>query len=493
MRDTLLLIGVVGFGSGILCRSFLFSGWVVIGALLLLGALMLFGFFYTRHTVVLGVSVWVLMCALGVLRSMFVVDYLPPAQVPLLQAPRVLDGVVRADPDVRETSQRVVVEVTAEHVHARVLVVASLYPELMYGDQVRVEGARALPQPFATDGGRVFDYRAFLARDGIFLMVPRAHVTVVGVEHSVSTYVMRALLTWKHAFERGLSVALREPATALASGILVGGKQGLGRELLDAFTVSGLLPIVVLSGYNVMIIAEAVMRMLRKLPRTIAAATAGVVIACFILVAGLGASAVRAGLMAGLALFARATSRTYDALRALVFVFVILIAWNPLLLAYDPGFQFSFAAAIGLILFGGPIADRLRFISSGTLREVVGSTIAAQLMVLPLLLYETGNLSLVALPANVLALPVIPLAMLLSAVAGVAGMVLPGIAPVIAFPAHLALTYVILVARTTAALPYAHVTLPTFPFPVVLGAYVLIFVLYAHMKRTTPAQSPVPG
>ena len=90
---------------------------------------------------------------------------------------------------------------------------------------------------------------------------------------------------------RALESALPEPHASLAEGILVGGKQGLGPDLLDAFTVAGLLPIIVLSGYNVMIVAESVLVLLGVLPKRYALFLSGITVAVFVFIAGGGSSA----------------------------------------------------------------------------------------------------------------------------------------------------------------------------------------------------------
>ncbi|MEK7201188.1 MAG: ComEC/Rec2 family competence protein, partial [Patescibacteria group bacterium] len=255
------------------------------------------------------------------------------------------------------------------------------------------------------------------------------------------------------------------------------------------FTAVGLLHIVVLSGYNVMIVAEAILRGLQFAPKRIAIGIASITILLFVLAAGGGASAVRAGIMAGVGLFARATSRTYDALRALVFVLVLMLLLNPLLLIYDPGFQFSFMATLGLIIGAPRVEPYLVWVKSNMLREVLATTIAAQVFVLPLLLYETENLSLVAVPANVLVLPVIPLTMLLSFIAGLVGIVLPAIAVFVGLPAFALLSYIIGVATFTAGLPLAAVMVPSFPFVLVLALYAL---LGFGIKHTTARQRGAP-
>lgn len=484
MRDTLLLTGVIGIASGILCRSFFISGFALAGMLVLLGVLVL----STQRTVrVLLVAGVFLVCAgLGMARAGMMHDTLSQALTPYLTSPRTINGVVVRDPDVRETSTRLTVETKLGSTTTRVLVVAPHYPEVRYGDRVRVTGARSLPRSFEGDGGRTFDYPHFLAREGIYLMVQRAQVEVVGEDTRIMVRSMRALLSAKQVFVEGLRAAFPEPASALAEGILTGGKQGLGEKLMDAFARTGLLPIVVLSGYNVMIVAEMVLAMTRRVPRTYALIIAGVVTTLFVLIAGMGTSAVRALLMAGLVLLARGMGRTYDALRALIAVFVLMILVDPLLLSYDPGFQFSFAATLGLIVGTDTVAAHLDRVPWNAARELIASTIAAQAMVLPLLLYHVGLLSLVALPANLLVLPVIPLAMLCSAVAGVLGIVAPVVAPVLAFPAYLLLAYVVWVATFLAQIPYAAITIPMFSVWIVIVLYGALWAVGIRMKHTTP-------
>lgn len=467
MRFSLLLAGCLGFASGILCRSLFVFPWPALLFGILLGLLCLFSWFRRPRMQYLWCTVAILAAVLGAGRVLFVPQALPDAYVSLVGEEVVLEGIVTAEPDMRETSQRVLVR-TPE---TNVLAVAPLYPAVSYGERVRISGKLVLPEPFDTDGGRVFRYDRFLAKDGIFTLVERASLETIAPAQGMGAQAMQALIAGKRAFQGGLAQALPEPAASLASGLITGGKQGLGTSLLDAFIAAGLVHIVVLSGYNVMIVAEGVLRVLGFLGRRRAALAAGITIALFVLAAGAGAASVRAGLMAGLALLARATGRTYDVVRALLVAGVLMLLWNPLLLAFDPGFQLSFMATLGLVL-GAPVVEGwIRFVRSDFWRELLSATLAAQIAVLPLLLFQTGLLSAVALPANLLVLPAVPLAMALSALAGLAGILLPTLAPLLGLPAYALLSYITGVAEFMSALPHASIVVPRFSFLLVLLAY----------------------
>ena len=172
------------------------------------------------------------------------------------------------------------------------------------------------------------------------------------------------------------------------------------------------------------------------------------------------------------------------ALRALGVVALAMVLWNPLLLAFDPGFQLSVLATLGLVLFSPVFFEWLSWIPQKfALREIAASTLGTQMTVLPLLLYQNGVLSLVALPANLLALVAVPWAMALSFIAAVAGIFfgVPALSAVegwgtfVAFPAYVLLAYIIGVAKFFAALPFAAVSVSAFSAWWMAGAYVLIF------------------
>jgi competence protein ComEC len=492
MPVTLAPLLLLGFSVGILVASYaalpsaayLFIGFV---------ALLLFGvWFFAHRTAYFCVGLLLLLIAVGAFRTSLAPRALTPATQPLLGQKVELQGVVVGDPDIRESNVRIPIEVRAGSTTTRILAVTDRYPEFSYGDEVTVSGVLSTPEPFDTNGGRTFAYDAFLAKDGIFALAKHAHIERTGTRHDPLTFVLRTLYAGKHRFSRALEDALPEPHASLAEGLLAGGKQDLGQDLLDAFTIAGLLPIIVLSGYNVMIVAESVLAFLSFLPRRFALSLAGITILVFVFAAGGGASAFRALLMAALALFARATRRTYDALRALAAVYVLMLLISPLSLAFDPGFQFSFAATLGLILVSSAFEIRLIRIHPAALREVVATTLAAQLFVLPLLLYQTGNLSLVAIPANIFVLPLIPLTMALSACAGIVALVFPPVGFFVGLPAYLFLSYTTETAKLFASLPFAHVILPAFPAFLVPLLYIPVWLLVKWLRNMpTPVPSQI--
>lgn len=164
---------------------------------------------------------------------------------------------------------------------------------------------------------------------------------------------------------------------------------------------------------------------------------------------------------------------------------------NPYLLAFDTGFQLSFLATLGLILVSPLLLTRLEFVPRFFgVREILVATLATQIMVLPFLLFSIGEFSVVAVLVNVLVLPMVPVAMLLTFLTGVVGYLSMTLALPVAFLAHSSLTYIILVASWFAALPFASFLIPSFPFWLVPVVYLAIFYLvYRYRKLVTAVRA----
>jgi len=133
---------------------------------------------------------------------------------------------------------------------------------------------------------------------------------------------------------------------------------------------------------------------------------------CFFV--GMPASAVRAGFMVSLVFLAQLAGRRISSLKALFIAGFLILLFNPLALRYDLGFQLSFCATLGIILFG-PVFNYWfkSAIKNNSLREVLVMTLAAQVFVLPILSLNFGYFSLVSLFSNILVFPVLPMIMVL--------------------------------------------------------------------------------
>lgn len=402
------------------------------------------------------------------------------ALIPFEGSRAVIEGVVVRDRDVRDIAVRLTVRPefvngTPVSESKNILISANRFSSAEYGDRIRATGTLQAPEPFETDSGRTFNYPRYLFAHGISHAVPFAEVEVI--RHEEGNKVVAFLLSIKHALTKGLSRALPEPSSALAEGLIVGEKQSLGDQLYQAFIASGVVHIIVLSGYNVALVINSVLFIsLRVLPRLMGYATAAIFVVGFAVMTGGSETTIRATIMALLMMLARVFRRPAAALRGLLLAAATMAIINPFLVLYDLSFQLSVLATLGLILFSDALAARMLFVPKTLgLREIIATTLATQITVLPLLVLSVGAISLVFLPANALILPAVPLAMFLSFVAALVALLSPSLAVFAGFPAYIVLSGIIIVAEFFGTLPLALLPVPRLA---VWPALALIALLY---------------
>jgi competence protein ComEC len=295
------------------------------------------------------------------------------------------------------------------------------------GDQVQVNG------------------KIFPSRGSNQATIAYARLVRVSEEHSWYADLARK-------FEAGMQSTLPEPVASFGLGLLIGQRTTLPQEIIAALTAVGLIHIVAVSGYNLTILVRGVSRLklgskYQKLIISLA------LIAGFVLITGFSASIVRAALVSILALWAWYYGRKIRPLVLISFAAAITALWNPFYIWADIGWYLSFLAFFGVLVIAPLISARLFKRPPKLLTLVVIETLSAEIMTLPLILMTFSQLSVIALVANALVVPLVPLAMLLSAIAGAAGAVVPQIAGWFALPARIILTYMLDIVHIMSNLP----------------------------------------
>lgn len=227
-----------------------------------------------------------------------------------------------------------------------------------------------------------------------------------------------------------VGVAFDPPVSHWVSGLLLGDDSGFTDGWKEVFRRTGTTHLTAVSGFNVMLVLEAVRIVLRRFPLPkagrLAALAAAVIL--FVFVTGRPASVLRAALMVGMVEIARLFGRPVKPLRALLLVLLAAALWDARLLSSDRGFQLSALAAFGLAAFSPPFrATLFRSWPEGP-AEWGSQTLAATVAVSPMIAWMSGQYSLVAFPANVLVAVAIPYLM----IGGAAFTALAALAPPLA-------------------------------------------------------------
>jgi competence protein ComEC len=247
--------------------------------------------------------------------------------------------------------------------------------------------------------------------------------------------------------------AVPEPQRALIAGFLLGDTGDLPDPVVAEFRASGLSHLVAVSGENVAFVLVLVGPLLHRLPRFGRLAAGLAVLLVFGTMTRWEPSVLRACAMAACSLLALSLGRPTAGLRALALAATVLLLADPFLL-HSVGFQLSCAASVGIAVLGPPIARGLP--GPRWLRESLGVTIGAQVAVAPILVMVFDGVPLVAIPANLLAAPLVGPLTISGLVGGVVGGALgpQGVAGATAtvVPALLA-TGVLWIARVCATMP----------------------------------------
>jgi competence protein ComEC len=242
-------------------------------------------------------------------------------------------------------------------------------------------------------------------------------------------------------------------------GILLGVKAALPEDLKNDLSTLGLTHIVVVSGFNLTVIAGALQKGSSKLLSRRGSLLLGLIgIVLFTLMVGASAAVVRSAIMVSLAIIASALGRQSDALTSLALAAAVMVAVNPMIL-WDVGFQLSVAATIGLVVLS-PILEGWLNRLPQAIKSNLAVAVAAQLMTVPIIAYNFHKVSLISPLANLFVLPVIPWMMLFGAIVVFVGFLAVPVASVIGWVVWLFSTYAVSVVHLLAGLPFAAVTTP---------------------------------
>lgn len=269
------------------------------------------------------------------------------------------------------------------------------------------------------------------------------------------TLPMRAGNGLRRILDRG-AAALDPPARPLLNGIVLGDDREQTPEMEDDFRAAGLSHLLAVSGQNVAFVLALAAPLLQRLPLAGRAAAGAAVLGMFGLMTRWEPSVLRAVAMAGIAMCAAVAGRPQPGFRVLAIAVTALVLIDPLLV-HRAGFLLSVGACVGIALLAGPIARRLP--GPRWLAGPLSVTLAAQAGVAPVLLPVFGPMPLVAVPANLLAVPVAGPLMMWGMTAGLAaGVAGPAVAAVLHVPTRLMLGWIAGVARIAAAAPLGRIT-----------------------------------
>lgn len=331
-------------------------------------------------------------CSLGFMRAAAVV---PPANLSLPHTPFPFSGTVRDEPTLRADAQTVTLA-TPDLLRMRL----PLFPVAAEGDRISGTCTGVLPEWTQPQSGRVF---------------PPLCIRSEGVAVSSSRIApSRIFSAIRMQFQSVISSGISSPASDLLGGLLIGAHQSFSESLKTDFRRAGVSHVVAVSGYNISIIIAGLWCLLRRTPlgkrRSFWLLSGGVIV--FVGITGAAAATVRAAVMGVLVLFGQYLGRPTAGGHALLIAATVMVAVNPFILLSSVGFQLSVLATAGLIYLSPLISVRVQSLPSlWGLKDVGVQTVSASVATAPLIAGVFHTFSFAAFPANIVIVPLIPLAM----------------------------------------------------------------------------------
>ncbi|MEK7555085.1 MAG: ComEC/Rec2 family competence protein [Patescibacteria group bacterium] len=360
--------------------------------------------------------------------------------------------------------------------HGKIRITVSRYPEYQYGDLVEIKGVPE--RPFGT-------FARYLGKEGITGVMHFPELRLI--ETGKGFLILRALSHAKEFSEHAMRSALPPEKAAFLAGITLGETGGFSREFKKKLQATGTSHIVALSGYNISVILGAAFLFFGVLGRKRAIFASGVTVCAFVVMTGAEASVVRAAIMAGVVVLAESSRRIYSFRNAIVVTAAIMVLINPKVLAWDVGFQLSFAAMMGIVLLKPAILACFRIDPRpGFLgfRENFFNTISAEIAVLPILLTSFGTFSVLGAVVNMLVLAAIPTAMALGFVLVGSALVSPYLAAVVGWGVEGVLDYAMWVISFFSRLaPQIQISEFGFVYTLIFYGGVATFIFFVSRKH----------
>jgi competence protein ComEC len=310
-----------------------------------------------------------------------------------------------------------------------------------------------LQAPRGPANGSGFDERVWLRRQGIHVVVKVDEWHLIGRRGGLGGLGDRLRRWLRRSSAPGLSGDRR----AVLEGVVLGDDAGLTDGLKTSFRRAGLYHLLAVSGQNVVLIAAGALALawLLGLPRWSGHLGAIASILAYVLAVGPQASVIRAA-VSGIAVSAAwLVAREREPWHALVLAAVVLLAWNPYEL-FDPGFELSFAAVVGIFVALGPVLEVLEgYPVPRTFAAVLAVSATCSVATAPILWLRFGQVPLLGVVANALVEPVVAVLLGLGLVAALVDLVSPAAAGLLAWGNGWVAAYIAGCARAVSALPVA--------------------------------------
>jgi competence protein ComEC len=354
---------------------------------------------------------------------------------------------------------------------------------LRTGQAIELSGRLYLPS--RADNFGAFDFKSYLARQGVFAGLSGRSLVLQGDPPSFGEWWFISKIVRAHVMGAGV------PEGSLLSSLVLGSRAvDLPSDLKDAFIQAGLAAVLAASGFQVTLVLGAAIAISRNSSLKMQFLIGSLCLGGYLLLTGASPSILRAVVMGFGSLIGLVVQRRSRPVVGLVITAVLLLLYQPLWI-WDLGFQFSFLATFGLLTTSRSISERLEWLPP-TIAELLSVPIAAYIWTLPLQLLVFGKLTPYSLLANVITTPLVSISTYGGIISGLLGIIFLPIGAAIAWLLYPLLHWTIDLAQWINTLPNASTNVGAIHLWQMLLAYVLFMAIwlvpwFGKMQRWTIA------
>lgn len=366
---------------------------------------------------------------------------------------------------------------------------------LSYGDKIIIKGNFEEASSARNEGG--FDYKQYLKSKNVYgiISVDKKDIKLikknnVGVIDLLANKVSNSM---KIKIEQNLS----NETSKLLSGILIGNKSNLQKEIQEDFRNSSLSHVLAISGMHISYIMLGITFVINKMKfnKKVSKIITIFILLFFIILTGKTASVTRACFMSSYIILASLFHKKAHVLASISISLLIILIINPYLIL-DIGLQLSYGGTIGIVLIY-PILKKLKKKKEDKsskfkkiihkikdkILDIILITISANLVIFPIVLFHYNTISFTFIISNLLISPIIGIIIILGFISVFASYIISPISKVMFLILQIFLNLLIKIAHFCAELPFSKVYFPTPKIYVIIIYYVfLIFIILARNK-----------
>lgn len=358
---------------------------------------------------------------------------------------------------------------------------------LSYGEEICFAAIYEEPSSARNTGG--FDYKQYLKTQHIagIMTVKSNEIRTEGKTHNSIGKIINNI---KQFIIKKINTTLPDNTSNLCTALILGEKQGISEDIQESFRKSNLSHMLAISGAHVSYFLLAISTAVQKLKLHKRWCNIGLIIFLIFFAALLEftPSVTRSCIMAILQLFANILFKKSDTYQNLAISSFVILLSNPYSIL-DIGFQLSFGGTIGIIIFSNKILNNEKVIKNTIIKKILENikqicivTLSANIIIIPIMMYHFNTISLTFIISNLLASPILGIALILSMIFILSIIILYPISNFISLFLHPILQLLIKIAQLTAHLPFSQILVPTPKLWQIVVYYIIISIMFFLRK-----------